>query len=187
MAKRKLTPEQKQYLIDLKKKPNEVDVRYKEIIKQKLLEDDTLIYLLNNKQLEDVDAENDEYFGVNIKPMFMIPDTQTNVQNYLCYEVSFEEGARYNSDIKYQQIIFYILCHEKTAIVSDIGASRHDLIAGLLIDKFNGSNIFGNQLKLISDKPSVTDNDYSTRTLVFEQKITNSLTKGDGKSFNLRK
>ena len=51
--KRKLTPEQKQYLIDLKKKPNEDDIRYKEIIKQKLLEDDTLIWLLNNKQLED--------------------------------------------------------------------------------------------------------------------------------------
>ena len=29
--KRKLTPEQKQYLIDLKKKPNEDDIRYKEI------------------------------------------------------------------------------------------------------------------------------------------------------------
>ena len=72
-------------------------------------------------------------------------------------------------------------------VVSEIGAARKDLIAGILIDKFNGSNIFGNQLKLISDKPSVTDNSYSTRTLVFEQKTTDSLTRADGRTFNLRR
>ena len=185
--KRQLTPEQKQYLIDLKKKPNEDDVRYKEIIKQKLLGDDILIWLLNNKELEDDEAENDEYFGTNILPVFIMPDTQTNVQNFVCYELSFEEDARYNPDIKYQNIIFYILCHEDNAIVEEIGSARQDLIAGILIDKFNGSNMFGNQLKLVSDKPSVTDTKYTTRTLVFEQKTTNSLTKADGKTFNLRR
>ena len=185
--KRNLTPEQTQYLIDLKKKPNEDDIRYKEIIKQKLLEDDILMWLLNNKKLEDDEAENDEYFGINILPQFLLPETQTNVQNYLCYEVSFDSEARYNPDIKYQQIIFYILCCDKTAVVSEIGAARHDLIAGVLIDKFNGSNMFGNQLKLISDKPSVTDTHFSTRTLIFEQKTTNSLTKSDGRTFNIRR
>ena len=75
--KRKLSPEQKQYLIDLKKKPNEDIIRYKEIIKDKLLEDNILMWLLNNKELEDAEAENDEYFGINIKPMFIMPDTQT--------------------------------------------------------------------------------------------------------------
>ena len=95
--KRNLTPEQKQYLIDLKKKPNEDDIRYKEIIKQKLLEDDILIWLLNNKKLEDAEAENDEYFGENIRPEFIIPETQTNVKNFVCFEVSFEDTARYNT------------------------------------------------------------------------------------------
>ena len=185
--KRKLSPEQKQYLIDLKKKPNEDDIRYKEIIKQKLLEDDILIWLLNNKELEDEEAENDEYFGKNIMPMFIIPPTQVDVQNFLCYEISFNDTAIYNPAIKYQEIIFYILCHEKNGIVEEIGAARQDLIAGILIDKFNGSNVFGNELKLISDKPSVTDNKYTTRTLVFEQKSTNSLTKADGRTFNLRR
>lgn len=185
--KRNLTPEQKQYLIDLKNKPNEDDIRYKEIIKQKLLEDDILIWLLNNKELEDAEAENDEYFGKNIRPMFIIPETQTDVQNFLCYETSFDDTARYNPAIKYQEIIFYILCHKDNGIVDEIGAARQDLIAGIIIDKFNGSNIFGNQLKLISDKPSVTDGNYTTRTLVFEQKGTDSLTRADGKSFNLRR
>ena len=185
--KRKLKSDEKQYLIDLKKKPNEDDIRYKEIIKQKLLENDTLIWLLNNEKLEETEAENDEYFGENIRPEFIIPETQTDVQNFLCYEVSFEDTARYNPAIKYQEIIFYILCHEKNGIVEEIGAARKDLIAGIIIDMFNGSNAFGNELKLVSDKPSVTDTRYSTRTLVFEQKTTNSLTRANGTTFNLRK
>lgn len=191
--KRKLTPEQKQYLIDLKKKPNEDDIRYKEIIKQQLLDDDVLMYLLNNKNLEDTEAGNDEYFGKNILPQFMIPDTQVDVQNYICYETGFETQTRttfrsgYNPDMKRQTIIFYIMCNDKNIVVEDIGAARHDLIAGVIIDKFHGSNVFGNQLVLISNQPSVTDNHYSTRTLIFEQKTTNSLTKSDGTTFNLRR
>jgi len=105
----------------------------------------------------------------------------------VCFETSFDDDALYNPAIKYQTIIFYIMCHEKNGIVEEIGAARQDLIAGILIDKFNGSNMFGNQLKLVSDKPSVTDNKYTTRTLIFEQKTTNSLTKADGKTFNLRR
>lgn len=185
--KRKLDKEQKQYLLDLKKRPNEDHVRYKEIIKQALLDDDTLIWLLNNKDLEDKEAENDEYYGINIRPEFLIPETQTDVQNIVCFETSFDDSARFNPAIKYQEIIFYVLCRDDTSIVTEIGAARHDLIAGLLIDKFNGCNLFGNQLKLVSNKPSVTDTHYSTRTLVFEQKATNSLTKADGKTFNLRR
>ena len=184
---RELSKKDKQYLIDLKHKPNENDVRYKEIIKQELLNDDVLIYLLNNSELENEEAENDEYFNVNIKPEYIIPETQTEVDNFVCYETEFDAVARYNPAIKVQKIIFYILCHEKNNVVRDIGAERHDLIAALLIDKFNGSNIFGNQLKLVSDKPSTTDTHYATRTLIFEQETTNSLTRADGRSFNLRR
>lgn len=184
---RELTQEQQQYLIDLKKKPNEDTVRYKEIIKQMLLEDDLLMFLLHNKELEEAEAENDEYFGDNIRPQFLIPETQTEVKHFVCFECSFDAVARYNPAIKVQQIIFYVLCNDKDLIVEQIGASRHDLIAALLIDKFQGTNKFGNQFKLVSDKPSTTDNHYATRTLIFEQETTNSLSRADGRTFNLRR
>ena len=45
-------------------KPDKDDVFYKELVKKEVLKDDRIIYLLNNKELEDVDAENDEYFGI---------------------------------------------------------------------------------------------------------------------------
>ena len=184
---RELTQEQQQYLIDLKKKPNEDTVRYKEIIKQMLLENDLLMFLLHNKELEEAEAENDEYFGDNIRPQFLIPETQTEVKHFVCFECSFDAVARYNPAIKVQQIIFYVLCNDKDLIVEQIGASRHDLIAALLIDKFQGTNKFGNQFKLVSDKPSTTDNHYATRTLIFEQETTNSLSRADGRTFNLRR
>jgi hypothetical protein len=48
-------------------------------------------------------------------------------------------------------------------------------MTAVLIDMFQGSNIFGTQLKLMSDVPSVVDTNYACRTLIFEQQTMNSL------------
>lgn len=42
---------------------------------------------------------------------------------------------------------------------------------------FNWTNLFGAQIHLVSDVPSVIDSDYSCRTLVFEQETDNNLAK----------
>ena len=181
-----ISNEDLEYLRNLKRVPNEDDIRYKEVIKRRLLENNKIIYLLHNKELEDSDASNDDYFNDNILPYYLISPTQTEVKNFLCFETSFDGVSRDNSVIKYQKIIFYIICHNKDINVAEVGVARHDLLAAVLIDEYQGSNIFGTQLKLISDKASVVDNNYSARTLIFEQKTTNSITDKDGKEFNLR-
>lgn len=181
-----ISNENLEYLQSLVDKPNEDDVRYKEIIKQKLIEDENIIYLLHNLELEGEEAEPSEYLGVNILPYYLIEPTQHNVKNFICFETSFNEVSRYNSIIKYQQIIFYVLCHIDDLSVQDVPAARHDLISAVLIDKFQGSNILGLQLKLISDKPSTTDTNYATRTLIFEQYTLNSVTDKDGIKRSLR-
>lgn len=183
----KLSKEDKDILLHYKNKPDEADVRYKQIIKEKLLKNNRIIYLLNNKTLADSDAENDEYFGINILPFYLIHPVQTEVNNYICFECSFTEEPRYNSALKVQQIIFYILCNYKTVIEETTTCPRHDLLAAEIINDFQGCNDFGNQLKLISDRPYTTDNDFTMRTLVFEQITPNSLTDNKGRSFNLRK
>ena len=109
------------------------------------------------------------------------------MNNYICFECSFTEEPRYNSALKVQQIIFYILCNYKTVIEETTTCPRHDLLAAEIINDFQGCNDFGNQLKLISDRPYTTDNDFTMRTLVFEQITPNSLTDNKGRSFNLRK
>lgn len=172
-----LNKEQKRSLLDLKTIPDADDIRYKEKIKQTIIRDDLLIYLLNNKGLEESGAEPSDYLGVNILPYYMIRPTQSDVQNYVCYETQMTEQARYNKIIKYQQVIFYIVCHQKTIIESATGLARHDLISARIINDFNWSNIFGFQIHLVSNKPGTVDTDYALRTLIFEGSAPNSIVK----------
>jgi len=51
------------------------------------------------------------------------------------------------------------------------------LIGALILDTFNWCNLFGEQIHCVSDLPGVTDNDYSTRTIIFEQRTDNNLVK----------
>ena len=44
------------------------DIKCKEQIKKILLNNRFIIHVLNNKELEEVDAEPDEYYGINILP-----------------------------------------------------------------------------------------------------------------------
>ncbi len=172
-----LTDKQIQILRDLKKNVDSDDIRYKEIIKQNLINNDLIIYLLNNKELEDTEADPSDYLGINILPYFLVHPTQHNVQNFICYEIGFREIERYNSKMKILQITFYILCEEKNNIEKLTGIARHDLIGALILDIFNWSNLFGGQIHCVSDLPSVTDSDYATRTIIFEQTTDNNLSK----------
>ena len=181
-----LTEEDIRILRHYKNEPDEDNVRYKEIIKQKLLDNNRIIYLLNDEELIESGAENDEYFGICILPFFLIAPTQHKVRHFICFETSFEGIMRNNSAMKAQEIIFHIMVEQKDIIVKELGVARHDLIAAEIINMFQGCNDFGNQLKLISCKPSTTDTNYATYTLVFEQYTPNSITRSDGKTFNLR-
>lgn len=151
------------------------NIYYKEKIKDKLLGDDRLIHFLNNT---DLDEENpDDYFNVNIRPYYLIPETQTDVMNYICYESNFTEIDNYNSIIKQGQIIFYIFCDSKTIIDKETGIPRHDLLAAIIVDDFAWSNDFGVQLRLVSDRPYSMDNRYVMRTLTFEHNTPNSISR----------
>lgn len=179
----KLTEKELSELRRYRNMPDEDNVRYKQIIKKKLLGNNKIIYLLHNKDLEE--AEADEYLGVNILPYYLIAPTQHAVQNYICFETSFENVSRGNAIMKIQNINFYILCHHADINVAELSSPRHDIISAEIINMFQGCNDFGTQLKLMSDKPSVTDNDYATRTLIFSQITTNSIT-NEGRQMNLR-
>lgn len=175
-----LTQEQLQELLQYKTKMDDDNVRFKEIIKRTLIEDPLIIYLLNNKEFEESEADPSDYLGVNILPLYMIHPTQHNVQNFICYEVQFKETPRYNDTLMYVDVIFYILCEEKNAIEKQTGIARHDLIAARLKTIFNWTNKFGTQCHLTSDIPSVTDNDYATRTLTFEMVMPKDIVKTKG-------
>lgn len=124
-------------------------------------------------------GEVDRYFGdnSNIRPYLFIPDTQTDVKHYVCYQVAFDELPRYSNIQKYTEITFNIFVNGKDRTDKLTGIPRHDLIASIIREKFNWSNIFGMQTHLISSKESVTDNNYLVRTLVFQVVDTNGIYK----------
>ena len=156
-----------------------------------MLSNPCLLYALNDKELEselfDEDGninwewnedtkqyeplgEWDRYFGSDslIRPFLFIPDTQTTVKCYICYQVSFDEMPRYNNIEKYTLITFTIFVHGDDRVDKLTGIPRHDLIASIIRERFNWSSIFGMQAKLISSKESTTDNNYICRTLTFQ-------------------
>lgn len=174
--------------------PDDDNIKYKDIIRKALLNCPELLYALNNKELEselfdedgnlliDKDTgellgEVDRYFGdnSNIRPSLFIPDTQTIVNSYVCYQVMFDELPRYQNIYKYNEIIFNIFVNGKDRTDKLTGIPRHDLIASIIREKFNWSSIFGMQSKLISSKESTTDNNYVVRTLIFQIEDTNGI------------
>ena len=173
-----LTNEQIQTLRQYKTVMDDDNVRFKDVIKKSLIDDELIIYLLNNKELEDAEADPSDYLGINILPYFLIHPTQHNVQNFICYETSWKEMPRYNGNAtKFQQVIFYVLCEEKNNIEKTTGIARHDLIGARIKDIFNWTNKFGTQCHVVSDVPSVTDSDYATRTITFELLDANNIVK----------
>lgn len=153
------------------------DIRFKKKIKDILLNNVYIIHVLNNEELEESGADPDEYFGTNILPYYLISPTQSNTQNFICFESQFEEVIKYNKIIKRGEIRFYILCHQKDLIDKETGIARHDLLAALIMDEFNWTNYFGNQVHCVSDVASVVDTHYACRTLIFEGEFPNSISK----------
>lgn len=151
------------------------DIKIKEQIKSKLLNNKNIIHVLNSSDIDE--DESSEYFGTHILPYYIVHPTQHNVKNYICYEVQYDEVDSWNDRVKYLQIVFYILCEQKNLIDQDTYLARHDLLAALIVDEFNLTNIFGKKVRLITDKPSVVDADYACRTLIFEQITDNNLVK----------
>lgn len=186
--------------------PDDENIQYKKKIEKALMLNPCLLYALNEKSLEselfDDDGninwewneetkeyeplgEWDRYFGgtSNIRPYLFIPDTQTEVKHYICYQVSFDEMPRYQDTLKYTNVTFTIFVHGNDRNDKLTGIPRHDLIASIIRERFNWSNIFGMQTHLISSKESTTDNNYLVRTLVFQVVDTNGIYKTiDGKT-----
>lgn len=176
------TKEDTAFLRNYRNQLDSDDIKLKEEIKQRLLNDKYIIHVLDNKELQKNDAEPDDYFGVNILPYFIIPGVQTDAMNYLCYECSAEPRSRWENVTveKYQRITFYILCHEKNIIEKTTSLARHDLLAALVTRMMNFEVFSCGRVELISDLANITDNYFITRTLIFSAKTDANLVKTIG-------
>lgn len=145
----------------------------KRLIKKKLTSDPDIIETLHNLELDPTCP--DDYLNTNIFAYIRIPGTQDTAKNFICFSVDDMRDHDYNTAMKVQYVQFMVLSHADD-IKTPYDIERHDLLAYLIRDTFNWSQMFGLQAKLIYNKEGVTDANYSTRTLRFELTRPNSLT-----------
>lgn len=182
------------------------NVRTKEKVKTALLHCPELLYALHETDLEDqlfdegghlnVDengeplGEWDRYFGANgnIRPYLFFPEVQDHARNFLCYQTGFKDTPKYNSIEKYASLTMLIFIHTKDTIDEPTGIPRHDLIASILREKFNWSNILGTQCTMNLNSEYTSDTNYVVRKVVFEATNINALTKTtDGRTQMINK
>lgn len=168
-----LTKEELAELRAFKTVADDDNIRYKEIIKDMLINDRRIIHVLDNPSLNE-DCP-DEYIGKNILGHYRIPGTIAGVSNYICIETNASADPVRNGFIKVNQVIFHVMCDETNIIDKETSIERHDLLCALIKNIFNNQNVFGNKLRIATETPSVVDNNYATRTLVFNVEAPNSV------------
>lgn len=144
----------------------------KRIISEMLYSDPDIIEVLDNTDLDPSCPE--EYLYTNIYPFIRVPGTQDKAKSYITFMLDDIEKGRVNQNMKSQFLQVVIFVH-KDLVQTKWGTERHDLLSYLVRDIFHLSNSLGMQLKLLSNRESVTDTDYSTRTLQFEMTTPSSM------------
>lgn len=174
-------------LLAYRNTPDDDNIRYKQKIKTALKECPELLYCLHEKKFEkelfnEDGTFNDEgniekYFGAtsNIRDFLSIPDVQTDAKSIICYQTYFNSEPKYNAMEKYAVIAFTIFVYSTDNSDPETGIARHDLLASIIREKFNWSNIFGATCEIISDKEGVSDTNYVTRTITFRTTVTKSV------------
>lgn len=155
--------------------------RYKYFIMKLLTENQDILHTLHNKELESkyTDSETklingDAYIDVNIYNFLKIPDAQSTVKNFICFEVDDIEKPRYGDGLLKKNIIFRTVSHDDD-YRTDWGIPRQDLLSLIIKSVFDWTNLFGMHLELVSNRGRVADNGYYYRDMIYETTVPNNL------------
>lgn len=154
--------------------------RYKYLIMKILTEDQDILNTLHNKDLEKNHTNDngiingDAYRDVNIYSFLKIPDSQSTVKNFICFEVDDVEIPRYSEVLIKKNIIFRTISHDDD-YQTDWGINRQDLLAMIIKSKFDWSNVFGMHLEKVYDKGRIAENGYYYREFIFETTTLNNM------------
>lgn len=153
---------------------------YKYIIMDILTKNQDILKTLHNKDFEQEDKKvngllnGDLYKDVNIFNFLKIPDTQSVSKNYICFEVDDMEQVRYNEALITKNITFRTVAFEDD-IKTDWGIARQDLLAMIIKNEFDWSNVFGMHVSKIYDRGRVSEDGYYYRELIYETTVPNNL------------
>lgn len=153
---------------------------YKYLIMDILTKNQDILKTLHNKDLEAEEnringlLNGDLYKNVNIFNFLKVPDTQSLVKNFICFEVNDIEIGRYNETLMTKNIVFRTISHEDD-YKTDWGIARQDLLAAIIKSEFDWTNIFGIHLTKISDRGRIGEGGYYYREFTYETTTANNL------------
>ena len=154
--------------------PDSDNIRIKAIVKEKLLTNPDILYLLNAP--EDIFLPKD-YFGTYILPYRILDGSPSEPHSYLCYETMQKPSSENSGPFKTMQLVFSLLIYGTESLDASSGIPRHDLISAFLIRDINWSEAFGSKCCLVKDQAGYTKCGYISRTLTFQCRLPNGLTK----------
>lgn len=125
------------------------------------------------KEREAIMEYNEKASHPQIIPFLKVNDIQTEVLNFVMFDIE-DERASYTSDaIKHQILTVMCLVHEND-MDTEFDINRVDLLSYIIKDLLCWSNETGLHMKLIEDKFGITDTKYYARTLKFLTKTPNA-------------
>lgn len=146
--------------------------RYKYKIMQKLTSNQDVLHALHDGRLDTDGNEvlnGDLYRDVCIFDFMKLPSGQTEVKNYICFEVN-DNGT---GDFTSRTIVFRTVSHEDDH-KTDWGISRQDLLALIIKNEFDWTNAFGMHFEKQSDYGYATDDGYYYREIVYKSTTPNN-------------
>ena len=149
----------------------------KQRLQEDFCKDVDIIELLNNKELIDKNVKPEDYVGINIFPYMHIPQTQSEVNNFLCFEINVTQTIRNNDIMLAQTLLIRTISHEQD-ISTKYGISRQDLLAMVVKDRLLWSGVVGTSLKLVYDSGKVSESGYYYREMQFDNIVLNGISRG---------
>lgn len=157
-------------------------IRYKNYIKDRLLNNLDLLYALNNVSIEKYTKQsqtalldnNDMFWNTNIYPYMRVPDPQADAKSYVLYDVNEQKYASDDSTRITKIATFRIVVHEDV-INTDFGICRTDLIGMLITSMFDGISALGTVWEKTSDLSKTSTNDFYYREITYKASSTNCI------------
>lgn len=146
----------------------------KQMILKDLYSDSDIIETLHNPDLEAKKAPPEDYHNVNIFSYLKIPDTQSIVKNFICFDINDMNEIYGASNFLERDVIFRAVSHEDD-VKTEYGINRQDLLGMLIKDRMSWTNYMGMRLQKEYDAGKVAENGYYYRDIKYIIQAPNAM------------
>lgn len=121
---------------------------------------------MTDKQKEEAKEYNKKISKPQIIDYVKLNDLQTDVLNYVMFDIFTERGSYNNQAFQSQYLDIFCVVNESD-IETEYSFNRADWLAYIVKDLFNQSSGLGKRMTLYYDQPNIMDNQYYYRELRF--------------------